>query len=231
MKLLPSACGVVFDMDGVLVDSSAAHLLAWTELGEELGVPHTRQFFESTFGMHNRQILPLWLGEQVPPDEIERLSERKEAMYRQLAATSVAPVAGVVELIQSLSQAGFRLAVGSSGPRPNVELVLGILGVTGLFHGLSTGDEVLHGKPHPEVFLKAAKKLGLLPQRCVVIEDAPQGVEAGLAAGSRVVAVTTTRPADELRRAHRVVTSLCELTAASLLELLGAATAGDGCHP
>jgi len=220
MKLSPESCGVIFDMDGVLVDSSEAHYIAWSRLGEELGVPHSRSLFESTFGMHNRQILPLWLGESLPPDEVERLSERKEAMYREVAALSVEPVDGVVELIRDLSRAGFRLAVGSSGPRPNVLLVLGILQAAELFHGLSTGDEVLHGKPHPEVFLKAAAKLGLEPERCVVVEDAPQGIEAGLAAGSRVIAVATTRPENELTRAHRVVRSLREVTVEGILELV-----------
>jgi beta-phosphoglucomutase len=204
--------GVIFDMDGVLVDSSEAHFAAWSRLGEELGVAHPREVFESTFGMHNRQIIPLWLGGRVAEDAVQRYSDRKEAIYRELAATEVRPLDGVVELIQSLHANGFRLAVGSSGPRPNVELILGLLGVKELFHALSTGDEVTHGKPNPEVFLKAADKLGCPPERCVVIEDAPQGVEAGVAAGAKVIAVTSTRPASELSKAHVVIASLRDVS-------------------
>jgi beta-phosphoglucomutase-like phosphatase (HAD superfamily) len=126
----------------------------------------------------------------------------------------------VVELIRALRSDGLLLAVGSSGPRANVELVLEVLGVREAFSALSTGDEVRHGKPHPEVFLKAAAKLQLPPGRCVVIEDAPQGVQAGLAAGARVVAVTTSRPAADLVAAHCVVEGLRELTPASLRALV-----------
>ena len=216
-----SEYGVIFDMDGVLVDSSEAHFAAWSRLGEELGVSHPRSIFERTFGMHNRQILPLWLGDRVTPGEIERLSERKEAMYREAAAATLQPIDGAVPLIHALAGAGFRLAVGSSAPRANVDLALELLRVREFFFALSTGDEVEHGKPHPEVFLNAASKLGLHPGRCVVVEDAPQGVLAGLAAGSRVIAVETSRPAAELAAAHWVVPSLRDVTAERVFDLLG----------
>jgi beta-phosphoglucomutase len=212
--------GVIFDMDGVLVDSSDAHYRAWSRLGEELGKPHPREIFEQTFGMHNRQIIPLWLGKDIPPEEVERLSERKEEMYREIAAGSLKPLEGVVELIAALFEDGFLLAVGSSGPTANVELVLNVLGVRDRFVALSTGNDVHHGKPHPEVFLKAAGKLRLPPASCAVIEDAPQGILAGLAAGARVVAVSSTRPAAELTRAHLVVDSLTELEPARLRGLI-----------
>src|SRR5262249_22438459 len=116
--------GAIFDMDGVLVDSSDAHYQAWSQLGQELGRAHPREIFEQTFGMHNRQILPFWLGKDLAPDEVERLSLRKEELYRQVAARSLKPLDGAVELITALSEDGFRLAVGSSGPGANVELVL-----------------------------------------------------------------------------------------------------------
>jgi beta-phosphoglucomutase family hydrolase len=212
--------GVIFDMDGVLVDSGAAHFEAWSRLGRDLGVGYPRAVFENTFGMHNRQIIPLWLGREVAEEELERLSARKEAMYREVAAASVRPLPGVVDLIAALAADGFLLAVGSSGPRPNVEMVLGILGVEGLFRALSTGDEVRHGKPHPEVFQKAAARLGLAPARCAVIEDAPQGIAAAHAAGARAVAVTTTRPPSDLAAADLVVDSLAELDPPRLRRLI-----------
>jgi beta-phosphoglucomutase len=220
-----SAIGVIFDMDGVLVDSSEAHYAAWSRLGEGLGVPHPREVFERTFGMHNRQIIPLWLGAHVAEEEIERLSRLKEAMYREAAPGAVRPIDGVLELIGSLHAEGLSLAVGSSGPRENVELVLELLGVGARFSALSTGDEVRRGKPDPEVFLKAAAKLGLAPRSCAVVEDAPAGVEAALAAGMRAIAVTTTRPAAELRRAHLIVESLRELGVRRVREVIAGAGA------
>ena len=213
--------GVIFDMDGVLVDSADAHYEAWCILGKELGKVHTREFFERTFGMHNREIIPLWLGDVLPREEVDRLSDHKEAVYRQVAATKLRPLDGAMDLLESLAQDGFLLAIGSSGPRPNVELMLDVLGVRRFFSAFSTGDEVREGKPHPEVFLAAARKLGLPPRECAVVEDAPQGIQAGLAAGARVIAVTSTRAPAELGAAHLVVDSLKELDPRRIRALLG----------
>jgi beta-phosphoglucomutase len=215
-----AALGAIFDMDGVLVDSAECHYRAWSRLGEELGAPHPREVFEKTFGMHNRQIIPIWLGRDLPFEELEALSARKEALYREAAADGITPLDGVIELIDSLWRSGFALAVGSSGPLANVELILDALHVRDRFSALSTGDDVMHGKPDPEVFIKAARKLDLPPERCAVIEDAPQGVEAGLRAGARVVAVASTRPASELRAAHLIVRSLAELDAARVRRVI-----------
>lgn len=211
-------------MDGVLVDSEVAHRDAWVLLGEEIGVPFSREVFESTFGMHNRQILPLWLGEDLGEERIEEYSTRKEALYREAARSTLRPLPGIPERLHALHHEGWKMAVGSSGPRLNVEMVLEILGVSHLFSALSTGDDVTEGKPHPEVFLKAIERLGIDARRCVVIEDAPQGVQAGLRAGARVIAVTSTRPAVELSRAHRVLDSLAGLHRELLLELIDGAS-------
>jgi len=212
--------GAVFDVDGVLVDSAECHYRAWSRLGAELGVPHPREVFESTFGMHNRQIIPLWLGDRALAEDIDALGARKESYYREEAAHSLEPLPGVLALIDDLASAGFLLAVGSSAPRANVELVLDVLGVRGRFQALSTGDDVRHGKPHPEVFDKAIARLGTAPERSVVIEDAPQGIEAGLAAGARVIAVASSRPIRELSRAHLAVESLELLDAERVRRLI-----------
>lgn len=202
---------VIFDIDGVLVDSTEGHFEAWSRLGSEIGREVPRPIFEETFGMHNRQIIPIWFGQGVPDEELTRLSDRKEEIYRNVATESIQILAGVPELIHRLSDAGCLLAVGSSAPRANVELILDMLGVSELFAALSTGDEVRYGKPHPEVFEKAVSKLSVPASSCVVVEDAPQGVEAAIAAGTKVVAVTSTRPAEELGSADLIVDSLAEL--------------------
>ena len=212
--------GAIFDMDGVLVDSSEAHYEAWRMLGEEVGVPFGRALFDETFGMTNFYIIPTWLGARATQAGVASLSERKEVLYREAARAVLKPLEGVPELLESLAAAGFGMAVGSSGPRTNVEMVLEIMEATDKFTAMATLEEVTEGKPNPEVFLVAARKLGLAPARCVVIEDAPQGVEAGLAAGSRVVAVTSTRPAEALHNAHLVVDSLREIDAAKLQVLI-----------
>lgn len=213
------ALGAVFDVDGVLVDSSAAHYEAWKRLGEEEATPFARDLFERTFGMHNNQIIPMWAGER-PQAEIDRLGQRKEELYRAAAPRVLRPLPGAVELVRALQAAGFKLAVASSGPRANVEMIVRLLGIADLFDFLSTGDEVSHGKPHPEVFLNAIEGIGLPAAHCVVIEDAPQGVEAGKAAGAAVVAVTSSRAARDLQAADRVVESLEELSPSALRDLV-----------
>lgn len=212
--------GCIFDMDGVLVDSSAAHYQSWSRLGEEIGAAFPRALFDRTFGMHNNQIIPTWLERSLAPGELERLGLRKEALYREAAPAVLQPLPGAVDLVRALVADGFALAVGSSGPAANVRLVLELLGVADCFAALSSGDEVHHGKPHPEIFLNAARHLALPPASCVVIEDAPQGVEAGHRAGARVVAVTSSRPRADLADADVVVDSLTEVTPTSLRALL-----------
>jgi beta-phosphoglucomutase len=225
--------GVVFDMDGVLIDSSAAHLEAWRRLGAETGVRFAEDVFTTTFGMHNRQIIPLWLGAETPSARVESLSVRKEEIFRSLVAAgaavgdgrpAVTPIDGAVALIEALAAQGFALAVGSSGPAPNVRAVLELLGVAHHFRALSTGDDVSEGKPHPEVFLKAIDRLGLPAASCAVIEDAPQGIEAALAAGARVAALSSSYPRDKLKRAHLVVDSLRDLTPARVTGLIAGST-------
>lgn len=215
--------GVIFDMDGVLVDSSRAHFEAWKWLGQQEGRPFSQEFFEQTFGMHNQQILPLWLQRPLPQPEIDRLALAKEARYRELAPDLMKPIEGVISLIQQLSHQGIPMAVGSSGPLPNIRLILQSLGIEGAFGALSTGEDVTHGKPDPEVFLVAGRRLGLPPGRCLVVEDAPQGVEAARRAGMSVLAITSSRPASELL-ADRVVDSFVGITPDQLRALLPKST-------
>lgn len=212
--------GAIFDMDGVLVDSHESHFAAWHELGRRHGVPFEKPLFDRTFGSHNAQILPLWLGREVSPEELEALAGEKEEMFRAHVKDHVNPLPGAETLVRALKQADFKLAVGSSGPRPNVELLLRSLGLLELFDVLVTGDDVTEGKPHPEVFARAARGLGLEAERCVVLEDAPQGVDAGLAAGARVLAITSTRPRGELTHATRIVDTLVGLGPEHLKELV-----------
>ncbi|MBI5495750.1 MAG: HAD family phosphatase [Deltaproteobacteria bacterium] len=207
---------VVFDMDGVLLDSQAAHLEAFRQFVREHGATVDETLLRRTFGMHNRDILPMLLGRPLPADERARLADEKEALYRRLARGRLREVPGARALVDALAAAGIPLAVGSSGPRANVELAVEELGMRGRFRALCTGDDIRHGKPDPEVFLLAAQRLGVEPEGCVVVEDAPEGVEAARAAGMRVLAVTTSRAAAQLGRAHRVVDSLVGLGVADL---------------
>lgn len=184
---------VIFDVDGVLVDSYEAHYVSWHHLLAETGIEYSRPEFRRNFGRRNREILrDLWPGGgELQAAEIEALADRKEGFYRDLMAEEFPAMPGAQELVDELAEAGFLLGVGSSGPPPNVDLVIDRLGRE-RFGAIVTGHDVVRGKPDPEVFLLGAEKLGVAPERCVVLEDAPDGLRAARAAGMATVAVAST---------------------------------------
>lgn len=212
---------VIFDMDGVLVDSYRAHYESWRALAREHGLPMTEQEFRATFGQTSRDIVRRFWGAGLDDSRVASLDDRKEQLYREIVSRDFPAMTGAVELIDELADAGVLLAVGSSGPPVNVALALERLGRSACFAATVDGLEVTRGKPDPEVFQKAASKLGVDPARCAVIEDAAHGIEAAHAAGMLAVAlVSTGRSAEELRVAgpDLLVHDLRELSAAGLIE-------------
>lgn len=203
----------IFDWDGVIIDSSRQHDLGWQALAAEMGRTLPPNFFLKSFGMKNQRVFRELLDWTLDPKEIERLSQRKEWFFREFVARDgIAPLPGVVPFLDRLQAAAVPCAVASSTPRENIDCMIDNLGVRRYFQKIITAEDVQHGKPHPEVFLLAAQKLGRPPETCVVFEDAHVGIEAGLNAGMKVVGVATTHPAESLHKAHRVVRRLDELT-------------------
>jgi beta-phosphoglucomutase len=215
---------VIFDMDGVLIDSYQAHFESWRALAAEISLPFTEEDFAGTFGRTSREIiLSLWAGACFSADDVRHLDDRKEDLFRRQIACRFPVMAGASDLLPALRAAGFRLAVGSSGPPANVDLVLDRLGGRELFDAVVSGDDVARGKPDPQVFLLAASRLGLAPSRCVVVEDAPAGVEAARRAGMVSVALLSTgRKRDDFGDAAPalIVGSLRDLNAEVLEALL-----------
>jgi HAD superfamily hydrolase (TIGR01509 family) len=191
----------IFDHDGVLVDSLALHQRAWLELGQRTGLALTPEFIHETFGMTNPSIFRRLLGEGISEEDIRRYGALKEVCYRDGAGGRIGLMAGVRELLDALTAAGFLLAIGSSGVRPNLELTVRECGLEGRFAAIASLEDITHGKPDPEVFLVAAGKAGVPPARAVVFEDAPVGIQAAKAAGMLAVGVTTTHPARALHAA------------------------------
>ena len=205
---------VLFDVDGVLVDSFEAHFQSWLRLAEENGFSFTREDFTATFGRTSRDIIAaLWPVDHLDAEQIRSLDDRKEALFRGLVAADFPSMDGAAELIDGLAEAGFLLAVGSSGPPENISLVLERLGRKEAFGAVVTGMDVTAGKPDPQVYLLTAERLGIEPERCVVVEDAPAGIAAARAADMASIGLASTgRTVQELRRADLVVRSLRELT-------------------
>lgn len=211
---------VIFDMDGVLIDSYQAHFVGWSRLYEELELPYSESEFALDFGRTSRDILYRRFGEGLADDRIRELDERKEALFRDSLREHFPAMDGALDLIDSLAAANVPLAVGSSGPPENISLCLEKLDRRNKFAAIVTGSDVTRGKPDPQVFQLAASRLGVDPKRCVVVEDATHGIEAANRAGMKSVALVGTTTRDSLSAAHLIVDSLRELTPATLHTLV-----------
>jgi HAD superfamily hydrolase (TIGR01509 family) len=208
--------GALFDWDGTVVDTKAAHEESWMRLAREEGLYLTSEMFQSSFGCTNGVIIPNAFKWTSDPARIKYLSDRKEVLYRAIVAGDSAEklaLPGAVKLIRSLHAIGIPCAVGSSAPRANIEQIVGRLGIADCFQALITSECVSRGKPDPEVFLKGAAAIGVEARDCVVFEDAVHGVEAGRAAGSKTVAVLTSNPRESFEGlADMIVVGLAEVS-------------------
>ena len=206
--------GVIFDMDGVLIDTYRAHYKSWQMTTAEVGVTMTESQFAETFGRTSREIIAsLWGPGRFNPEQIAALDRRKEEAFRQIIAADFPLMPGAIELLESLHNEGFHLAIGSSAPPENVELVLDRLGKRSLFSAVVTGADVRRGKPDPQVFLTASAQLRTPAERCAVVEDAALGIEAARAAGAAAIGVASTgHTRQSLAAAGLVVDTLAELT-------------------
>ena len=211
---------VIWDMDGVIVDTAPYHMEAWQSVFAEHGVSFTKADFRRNFGQRNDTIIKIVLGEDVAPDTIKLIADEKEKRFRSRAGEALKPLPGALDLIDSLGEYGFLQALGSSAPPENVALVIGKLGIGNRFQAVVTGRDVDEGKPSPLGFLLAARRLGVGPQRCVVIEDSLAGVAAARKAGMRCLAVTSTNQRERLGEADLVCDSLTEVGPRDLESLL-----------
>lgn len=202
---------VLFDWDGVVIDSSEQHERSWELLAAERSLNLPEGHFKAGFGKKNEVIIPA-LGWGDDPRLVRELADRKEELYRELVATDgVIVLPGARELLNALKSAGIPRAVGSSTPRDNLNALFAITGLDSLFDAVVCGSDVSHGKPDPEVFLKGASLLGYAPDRCLVIEDAFAGIEAAHRAGMKVLGVATTNSLDSLNACGK-----CDLAVSSL---------------
>lgn len=212
---------VLFDMDGVIIDSNPYHKDAWmafcrryqVELKEE-DVP------KYIYGKTNKMALVDVFQREFSPEESFRMSEEKEAIYRDLHRADISLIKGLPALLESFQQHQVPLAVCTNAPVANLDFMLEETGIRPYFQVLIDASKVSKGKPDPEIYLKAAQMLGISPDRCIVMEDSTVGVEAGLRAGMKVVAITTTHSPQELSHTHLVIDDFDELRVDMLEALL-----------
>lgn len=212
---------VIFDMDGVLVDSMTAHWVSWEHVLNPIGIHPTREDFLATTGLTAPDTARVLTKGKLSGPELEEIIHRKEADFREILDRNFPVMPGAGELVRSLNRAGWGLAIGSSGPKKNLDLIAARIPGGELLTVRIGMEDVVKGKPEPEVFLKAAKGLGVAPARCVVIEDGTAGLNAAKAGGMRRVGLTGTHQRAELSPlADIVVDSLGELTPERLEQLL-----------
>ena len=191
---------VLFDMDGVLVLTEEAHWQSWIEAAKPRGAELSHPAFKSCFGRINPDCIPILFGPRSSEESLA-IADEKESAFRRIVRAHVPLIPGIVELLTNLTKLGVRLGVGSSGPPENVKALVEGGGIARFFSATVDGSQVQRGKPAPDVFLIGAQRLGVAPSACAVIEDAPVGIRAAVAAGMLPVGITTTHSEVDLRDA------------------------------
>ena len=212
--------GVIFDIDGVLMNSNPAHLESWRILGKEDGFDFTPRLFQETFGQRSDAILANHWGRPLTDGEAQEMAERKERIYREMVEKNFPAMPGAVDFVRSLARRGIPLSVGSSGPAINVDFVVGRLGILPCLKGVVSGTDVPQAKPAPDIFLACARKMGLPPNRCVAIDDSASGVAAAKSAGMKIIGFFSDgHEPEEYDGVDLLVGSFDELSAERILAL------------
>ena len=207
---------LLFDLDGTLIDSMPHHHDAWVEWYARRGLPmNAGQFFAATAGRSNAEIL-LDLFPQHSIEMHVSMADEKEAIYREFAARSLALIAGAQAFVEEARAAHLKLAVCTASTLPNMALAFERYGIDAWVDTITSPADGLRGKPHPDIFLEAARRLGVAPEDCVVFEDAPLGVEGARRAGMKAVALTTTLPADAFAEYDNLIAIAPDFTSLAL---------------
>ena len=213
------ARAVIWDMDGVIVDTAAFHLKAWQEVFKKRGVKFSEADFKKSFGQRNDAIIRNALGSELAHKELVSISAAKEASFRKKIAGKIKPLPGVIKLINALKERDFKMALASSAPVQNIRLLLTTLDIYRYFRVIVSDKDVAEGKPSPQAFLLATQRLGVEPENCIVIEDAVAGVEAAKRGGMKSLAITNTHPQQKLAKADIIVDTLKKVSASDLEDL------------
>lgn len=211
---------IIFDMDGVIVDNMPYHRKAWEKFFEKYKPVVNLEDFIQHMGKSNEDLMILLFGTKITEEEIRILGEEKEALYREIYAPDVSPLPGFIDFLKVLKKNRVKTAVATAAPRANLDFLLNHIVVRNDFDVLIDDSEVIKGKPNPEIYLKAARRLGFSPERCLVFEDSLAGIQAAINAGMKVIGVATTNPPEKMQNTDLVIKDFTEISLDRITELM-----------
>jgi len=212
-----NSVAVIFDMDGVIIDSNPFHKISLRQFCEKYGYHLSDdELVSKIYGRTNKDWIANLFG-ALTKEELTNYGEEKEALFREIYKNDISALKGLPEFLKSLKEKNIPVAIGTSAPRSNVDFVLSHTGLGEYFSAILDESDVVKGKPDPEIYLKVAAKLGYEPTHCIVFEDSLSGVESARKAGAKVVGVATTHTFEELSHTDFVIEDFTDLTPASLI--------------
>lgn len=215
--------GVLFDMDGVIIDNNIYHIQAWKVFCSKYGMEMTEENYRKNVnGRTASDIITNLFGENVTLIDIKKYSNEKESIYRDLYRPNLAATTGLIAFLEDLKTLGIPMAVGTSAPTENANFILDGLSIRHYFTAVLDENNVTKGKPNPQIYQNASAAINRLPANCVVFEDAVLGIEAGKAAGCKVIGVTTSHRAEELPDTDLKISDFTEITVDELESLFAA---------
>ncbi|MEZ0453337.1 HAD family hydrolase [Sphingobacterium thalpophilum] len=212
----------IFDMDGVISHTNPFHAEAFRAFFKNHNIEQAteEEFEQHMYGKHNSYIMQHFFKRPISPEELRTLEFEKEQLFRVIYKDHVAPIKGLIEFLGQLKDSGFKLAVATSAPKENMDLILDELNIRSLFSSTLSSEDVKLHKPHPEVYLKSAENLGIPIKQCIVFEDSFSGITAAQNAGMKVVAVLSTHKRDELPPSDIYIQNYTEITVANVKSIL-----------
>jgi len=217
--MMKEKLAVIFDMDGVLVDNSEVHNETWRMICDRYGYKTTKEEIKSIFGGTNKIFVKKLMGIK-DKGRIESIAIEKEALYREIFDKQIKAPEGLLKLLFNLKKNNVQLAVATSGPTENLNFVLDKLDIRGFFDVLIDESFISKGKPDPEVFIVTSQKLGIEPKYCAVIEDSIYGIKAAIAAGMKVIGITTSFSPDKIKIANLVINGFDEIDYLKIKEII-----------
>jgi beta-phosphoglucomutase family hydrolase len=211
---------VIFDLDGTLIDNNSYHIEAWKVFYDKIGKPFSKEdYMQNINGRVNSDIFNYIFSTTLSPEMIEMYSNEKEAMYRELYKSHIKPVNGLIDFLEELEKEKIPKAIATSGLSPNINFMFEHVPIKKYYADVIDASKITKGKPHPEIFLKAADAVHANPKNCIAFEDSVAGIRSAKAAGMKVIALTTTHTSEDVKEADLIIKDYTEISLTKLREL------------